>query len=120
MRQLTKLATKIERGLMEQRIFSSELESLIVVLSHIFAWKDDETQITLLLIHSSDARILRWMMRLHLLPKATIFIIDNSGDIQRFLENEEYTNQRIFIQKSLYVRFYTCISMCKGCNLRVV
>jgi len=124
MKELKKLATRIRRGFMEQRIYTSELEDLVVVLSHAFDRKADRpfsgNRLVLLLIHSSDARILRLMMLLHLLPEAAIFVIDNRKAMQRFLKNKEYSNQGILIQRSLYFRFYTHILMNQSRNLMVV
>lgn len=124
MKELKKLAARINRGFMEQRIYTSELESLVMVLSHSFDGKVDGLcsvkHPILLLIHLSDARILRLMMLLHLLPKAAILVIDNSEAMQRFLKNKEYSNQGILIQRSLYFRFYTRISMNQSRNLMVV
>ncbi len=124
MKALKKFAARICRGFMEQRIYTSELESLAVVLSHAFDREADGffsgRCLVLLLIHSSDAMILRLMMLLHLLPKAVIVVIDNGEDLQHFIENDARGNQCVLIQRSLYFRFYTRILMCQSDNSLMV
>jgi len=120
--RLRKLLDRLRRGMLEQRIYSAELMDIVTLLSHIQQNGNRGASVagpTVLLLHGSDAFILRSAMMFGVLPKADVMVIGNVGAMQDFLAKKSSGERKILMQKSLFVRYYALVLHSAGDNVLV-